>query len=223
MAATTVGAATTPPSLAEFLQSLSQSAKKEPETCPAQDKYCVPKLMFSSDVDDEHVDEAIEWADRWEKAGAKALVIEINTNGGDVDAGFRLSKRIEDSAIPVHCIVDGAAYSMGLYILESCATRAMTDRSSLMAHQPALGGELHGDSTRFENAAAELRALAASMARHVIRRMRISFEEYMERTAGPCQWWLESTQALRWGAVDGVVGNVKGYMAEWHLHGKPPL
>lgn len=222
MAAQTAGG-TTSQSIQDFLRALNQAPPATQESCPAQDKHCVPKFVLNKDIDDESVTEAIAWADAWEKAGAKALVIELNTNGGDIDSGFRLSKRIEESKVPVHCIVDGSAYSMGMYILQSCSTRAATFRSTAMTHQPSVGGRMYGPQSEYQNIVDMLRAMRNAMARHVMHRMRISFEEYQVRTAGSKQWWFDSVDMLRWGAVDGLVNTVPGYMAQWHLHGKPSL
>jgi len=141
--------------------------------------------------------------------GAEAIILELNTSGGGVGAGFRLSKAIENSKVPVVCVVDGEALSMGAYLLESCSTRIMTRRSSLMFHQPAIRGTVGGTREEFQNIAELLRTLESGMIEHLVARMNISAADMQKKIEGGKQWWMTFQEALETGAVDCAVGSTK--------------
>jgi ATP-dependent protease ClpP protease subunit len=137
-------------------------------------------------------------------AGAKAITIRINSRGGDVDAGMAISRAIEGVGVPVRCIVDGYSHSMAFYILQSCTTREMTARSTLLAHEPKLPPAAVADPETILNNMNYMRALARAMAEHESSRLTISLEEFMDLTDGK-DWILNSGPALEAGAIDAVV------------------
>lgn len=180
----------------------------------------VPKITFDVGVDDDAVEATIALMNKSVEAGAKAVVIEFNTPGGSVDAGFKLAKAIEDSPIPVHCVVDGMAASMGFYLLQSCSTRTMTSRSTLMAHEPAIGtAKFYGQQVRWQNIAELLRTTASAANHHLCHRMAISFEDFSKRIDGGREWWFTSEEALKWKAVDVVISDVPTMLQELRTTG----
>lgn len=191
-----------------LLQLMSGGAKPEAK-CPEKGN-CVPSYRFDKEVDDESVGETVDWLDAWETAGAKAVVIEFNTPGGSVDAGFTLAHRIEDAKVPVHCVVDGDAASMGFYLLQSCTTREMTKRSTLMAHTPSLsGGISDARQLQFNNYAERMRVMADAMSEHCQHRLKVSIADYKFRTRDGAQWWMNWQEGLNYGAVDQIAVSAK--------------
>lgn len=178
------------------------------EEAPAP-KEDVVHIKFNTDVNGLSALIAIGRIDKGIADGAKAILLELDTPGGSVKAGFRLSKAIEDSPIPVVCVVDGEADSMGFYILQSCDLRLMTRRSVLMAHQPALGGEMYGPTEQWKNWAEALRAMEWAMIEHMVAKMKITPEEMEKRIQGGQMWWFDWREAIHTGAVDGTVLSVK--------------
>jgi ATP-dependent protease ClpP protease subunit len=183
-------------------------------------EYLIPKIAFSAEVDDESTDATITLLSQAVKAGARAIVIEFNTPGGSVNAGFKLAKAIEQSPIPVHCVVDGQAASMGLYLLQSCTTRTMTSRSILMAHEPAIGvAQFYGSKWKWFGVYELLRTMAAAMNHHMSQRMNISYEEFCKRIDGK-EWWMASDEALAVAAVDSVIRDVPTMMKQLRTTGR---
>jgi ATP-dependent Clp protease protease subunit len=71
----------------------------------------------------------------------KAITVFINSNGGDVSAGFAIMEMVyrlrREYQIPVTMIVTGVAYSMGAVILQAASKRIMGELSTLMLHSPS--------------------------------------------------------------------------------------
>lgn len=63
------------------------------------------------------------------------LTVEINTPGGDIEAGFMMIDSIELCSKPVTTRVTGVAFSMGSLILAAGHTREALPNSSVMVHQ----------------------------------------------------------------------------------------
>lgn len=138
----------------------------------------------------------------------QALLIVFNSPGGDVDEGQRIARDFEQSEVPVFCVVDGEAASMGFYVLQSCRGRFMTTRSTLMAHEPSNGAPMVGNRFDHERWAESLKVTALAMAEHESKRLHISYEEFLKRTHdGDYDMGWDQAQAI--GAVDHVFGTVE--------------
>lgn len=169
----------------------------------------VASYRFNDEVNEESVKAALDAIDRAESEHATSFLLEINTPGGDVDEGFKLAKRIEDSKMQIACVVDGKAASMGFYILQSCSTRAMTKRSALMTHEPSLGGMFAGRQNDWASVAAAMKAISDGMAEHCNHRLTTTIKQYHDHTDGNKQWWFSWSDAQKFKAVDKVVDSVK--------------
>jgi ATP-dependent protease ClpP protease subunit len=174
---------------------------------PATTGHYVPKLWFNAEVTEESVSQAIQVLDAVKEAGAEAVIIEFNTPGGSIGAGFQLSKKIEDLGIPVVCVVDGMSASMGTYLLASCDVRIMTKRSFLMYHQPSTGTQ--GQARDLKNALSALEAIEGGFLEHSASKMKISVADLAAMVSGGKEWWMNWDVALAIGAVDCVVSSVK--------------
>lgn len=165
---------------------------------------------FSDDVDDDNITAVIKEINIEKAVGMKGIILVINSSGGDVDAGMKLSKFLERGAgIPSFCVVDGSAESMAFYILQSCTVRLMLKRSALMVHQPIHGQkDLRGQQDFWISIAQEIIASTNAMAEHNVHRMSIDINEYKARTAGGRQWYMNWDDAMKYGAVDGIIDSV---------------
>lgn len=163
-------------------------------------------LKLEGAIDDESMDALVAAVKEAPEDKGDAIVLEINSPGGEVDAGFKLVKAIERYHAKVVCIVDGEADSMASYIFVGCDVRAMTRRSVLMIHQPSIGGR--GQLNDIQNAVDWITALTSAMAEHYAARMRISAVELAAKVAGGRTLWMDWHAAQRWGAVDIVVDRV---------------
>jgi len=136
--------------------------------------------------------------------GSKMILIEINSPGGSVSAGFAISKAIEASNVSVACLVDGSADSMAMYVLQSCDIRMMTKRSVLMIHQPSVGIEKGGRINDFGNAVRALTALNHAMIEHIAARMNIPAQVIVDAIDGNKEMWMYWETAIHFDAVDIV-------------------
>lgn len=165
-------------------------------------------IQFESEVNKRSADATVAAIDEANQAGVSDIVILLNTPGGEVFEGKRISKAIEGSKSRVVCVVDGMAASMGMYILQSCDIRVMTKTSLLMAHQPSIRSAPGGVSEDFASLAEYLRVMNVSLAEHIAARMTVSADELIERTRGSREWWFDWKTALQFGAVDKVVSSI---------------
>jgi len=132
-----------------------------------------------------------------------AIVLDIDSGGGEFSAGFEIVKAIEHSPIPVICIVDGEAASMAFYILQSCDQRVMTRRSTLMWHGVTLVGGNGVNMINLPGLQNRLEAMNEAALAHVSHRLNIPASEVAEKIKYR-DWWMAATEALRVGAVDSV-------------------
>lgn len=164
-------------------------------------------LRLSGEIDDVSASTLVTAIEAAPHNKGDAIVIEINSPGGEVDPGFSIVKAIERYPAHVVCVVDGEADSMASYIYVSCDVRAMTRRSVMMIHQPALG--MRGQLNDVQNALDWIAALTSSMMEHYALRMHgITAVELAAKVAGGRTLWMDWKAAQRYGAVDIVIDRV---------------
>lgn len=130
------------------------------------------------------------------------VLIEINSPGGEVDAGFAIAKAIERSPIPVICVVDGQAASMMFYILQSCTVRAATPRAELMMHGVTLIGAVRASNVSV--LAKRIDVSNKAMIAQVAARMKITKEDIAAKISAG-DWWMDAEEALEVGAIDTII------------------
>ena len=64
-----------------------------------------PLYVFDDVVSEASVRRAVTWIRSQREAGAQALVIKIDSPGGEVDAGLRLVNTLGSVGIPTYCVV----------------------------------------------------------------------------------------------------------------------
>lgn len=201
------------PSLLELMELTKKPVEAPKVECQSNPKLktdrCVPKYRLSADINEDSTKPAIAWIEAANKAGADELLLEINTDGGEVPSGFELARAIEESDAPVTCVIDGNAISMGFYILQSCEKRVMTRRSRLMAHEPSWAFGASGHPNDWKAYADNLKTLADTFGYWCAHRLKVSLKEYHARVDGNQQWWLEADAAKKVGAVDEIIDTVK--------------
>lgn len=163
-----------------------------------------PRAYWLAEINEESAKATMEYMDAAVSRGDHGVTIYIHSPGGGVWAGFELAKHIEQSPIPVTCIVDGYAASMASFIFESCQVRIMTRRSSLMFHQPSIS-DVSGNEERLRNYAERLRMITVMLVEHSAARMRLTASQLLAKIEGGKEYWLSGDEALRIGAVDRVV------------------
>jgi membrane-bound serine protease (ClpP class) len=95
-----------------------------------------------------------------EAAGATAIVLEIETPGGRVDAAQRIVKVLTESTIPVYAFVNTHAWSAGAMIALAADSIYMVPGSSIGAATPIYGNGEKGSEKIVSAMRGEFRALA---------------------------------------------------------------
>lgn len=185
----------------------------------------VPRISLVGDIDEDSVAAVTAALQAVAKENPEAVVFEIDSPGGEVGAGLRLAKVLEDYPARLICVVDGDADSMAFFLLQSCPVRLMTKRSSLMMHRPFLvlnkaPSEL--DDVDKANIEARMNVLAAAMFEHYAARMGMLPENLALKIPGKKMWWMGWSEAVCSNAVDGVVGSVPGVLASLRSAGALP-
>lgn len=192
--------------LSELFKTYESTPAKPPKPKVEKGRAYVAMVHLEAEIDEEvagQVVREIGWAN---EDGASAVVLEINTPGGIVPNGFQIIRAIERSKAPVWCVVDGAAFSMGFAVLQSCHRRQMTKRSVLMAHEPWLwGAPPTDDPVQNENRKNMMAATARALAEQMCSRMALPFQDCRHRFSDGKEWWFDWEEADRWGAVDEIV------------------
>lgn len=173
-------------------------------------------VILEGEINGESVLKAIQDMAEVRQAG-EDVVLRINSPGGEMQAGFALSRTIEEWPTPVTCVVDGEAASMAMYIFQSCPVRVMTKRSVLMIHQPSISGGMAGHSEDWKAIADYLEASTWAMAQHLAYHMNCRPSYIMWRIKGGKMWWMKYNDAVIWGAVDRIVDTVQ------QVTGKPQI
>jgi membrane-bound serine protease (ClpP class) len=97
------------------------------------------------------------------QSGAEAIILEINTPGGTLEAAFDISKLILDSPVPVYAYVRYDALSAGAFLALSCRAFYMAPGSAIGAAEPrGMGGEELVDEKLFSAWEAKMRSAAVA-------------------------------------------------------------
>ena len=178
----------------------------------------IAHLHFNKVVDDDSAAELIKKIDAANDLHVQTILLELNTPGGSVTAGFDMAKAIEDSAAPVVCVVDNSAFSEGFYILQACKTRIMTYRSIIMLHYMTIS-EVSGSVHDLNQTLDMLQKMQLQWLAHSVRRMNITPEEALAKL-DHYAWWMLPFEAVETGAVDCEVDSVK-QVENSLVHGLP--
>lgn len=170
-------------------------AQTTPSACPAW-------IKLEGEIGD-----PAEFVEALHACADRAVVVEINSPGGNIFGALEMQKAIERHPHPVVCVVDGMAASAAFVTLQSCDLRVMTDRSVLMTHHAAIP-RAGGQSEELRNLTNVLVALDRAAALRVSKRMHITPEAYEARVSGGREWWLGLEDGLANHAIDCEVRDV---------------
>lgn len=178
---------------------------------PGPTVYLESAITFENEVNEDSVTVFLVELAQHISAKEKIIVVELDTPGGSVGAGIAMAKAIERSPVPVVCVVDGMAASMGLYILQSCDVRVMTKRSLLMGHEPS--ARMAGQPQALQDLAELLLRLSRAMAYHITARTNISPDDYLSKIAGGRELWFNFDDAVALKFVDYATDSTQDVLA----------
>jgi membrane-bound serine protease (ClpP class) len=95
-----------------------------------------------------------------EAAGARAVILDIETPGGRIDAAQRIVRAIQESAVPVYALVNMHAHSAGAMIALAARQIYMRPGSQIGAVTPVTGDGTKAPEKIVSAMRAEMRALA---------------------------------------------------------------
>lgn len=214
----TVAVSNTDSLVAQFLNFTPEENYVKPKVKSGE--HYVASMQLEGEIDVQSTKAFLKRLNQIEETKPEVIVIEFNSPGGMVGAGFLIAKAIEKIDIPVVCAVDGMAASMAYYILQSCDVRAMTKRSMLMAHAPLIPGiQMSGDQSKFKLMYERLHILTETMIYQYTFKTKISIEEMRKRCLNGGEWWMAWEEALKIGAVDAVIPSVKNLLTGFKKNG----
>jgi membrane-bound serine protease (ClpP class) len=94
------------------------------------------------------------------EAGAAAVILDIDTPGGRIDAAQQIVKAVAASEIPIHALVNTHAWSAGAIIALATDSIYMVPGSSIGAATPVTGGGQKAPEKIVSAMRSEMRALA---------------------------------------------------------------
>ncbi len=120
------------------------------------------------------------------EAGAQALILELDTPGGFVDAALQAREMLAELEVPVYAYVNTRALSAGAYLALAADYLYMSPRATLGAAEPRLAGTGEVTDEKFLSfweaemrVAAELRGRDPQLAAAMVRR-EIEIEDLVE-------------------------------------------
>ncbi len=190
---------------------------------PAYWRHFVPQMLLRGDIGDDTASSvealvaAVNDSQHQQTDGGaytgdrvEAVVLVLDTRGGEVQAGARIVAALTSLRVPLVCVVSDQAYSMGTYTLEAaCPVRLITDTGSLMLHEPYANGTVslqNPNRWTFSTQAEAQRVVGEGWLRVVAQRLHLTLQALLSRlaTAGG-EWWMSADDALRARAVDAIV------------------
>lgn len=162
-------------------------------------------VRFDGEVTQKSVALTINALEDIRTKGAKKAYLLINSPGGEVFSGSRLTNYIKSSPIPIYTICNGMCASMAAHIHQVGYKRLMTPKSILMFH-PASGGA-QGTVEQMTNRIKILKQFVDGLDMDIAKRSGIDYKEFKAELA--TELWIETPEALSRHFADGVV-NILG-------------
>ncbi len=167
------------------------------------------KMFLTEDICQETVEDAVRHIMQFNREDIeippeerKPILFYLNSNGGDVDAGFMLIDIILASKTPVYTINLGYQYSMGFLIGLAGHKRYATINAKFLHHDGT--NVVVNSSTKVKDQMKFQDKVEARIKDYVLSRTHITSAEYDKRLRQ--EWYLFATDAKKYGMVDYIVG-----------------
>lgn len=143
-----------------------------------------------------------------ESAEVKALLLLLNTVGGDIEAGLGISELIASMKKPTASLIVGGGHSIGVPLAVAASRSFIVPSASVTIHPVRLSGTVIGVEQTYHY----FERVSERIRRFVTEHSRISgtqFTEYMNRTGELTQdvgSVLDGQEAVRCGLIDELGG-----------------
>ncbi len=156
-----------------------------------------------------------------EEDAASALVLDINTPGGRLDATFKIRDALLGADVPTIAFINGDAFSAGALISLAAESIYMTPGSTIGAATPVTGTGEAADEKNVSAVRSTFRSTAEARGRdpEIAQGMvdpRVEIEGLVDDETLIA---MTSSEALEWGISDGTVDNLEAMLAEIGLEG----
>jgi ATP-dependent protease ClpP protease subunit len=212
----------------------AHAVAKEPRSIPAVAEVCRPDevpcvvTIAVTGVINELVAEQVSFYFQLaEFADADAVLLKLDSPGGEVAAGAKLRNTILRSKLPVHCLATGLVASTAFWVYESCPSpnRYVTPGTKFVTHRAYLsvpgGGSMQVEDLLL--AASELMKLNQLMAKDLGPRLGMTPAQWLTKvTQG--DWEIRTPEALHRHASDAVFadpGAALAFVASLYLLPQP--
>jgi ATP-dependent Clp endopeptidase proteolytic subunit ClpP len=161
-------------------------------------------LVFSGEVEQEEVNDAVEYLRDLRAASLDPITVVLNSPGGDVFFGlllFDILQEMRADGIEVTVKVKGLAASMGSVLAQAGDIRIASRNSWYMIHEPA--SFILGKAGDIKREAKLLEELHKQLCAIIAERSTLSAAEVARRSRDK-DWWLPAPDAWRLGFFDEV-------------------
>lgn len=136
----------------------------------------------------------------------EAIVMYINSPGGEVSAGLALYDVMQAVSCPVHTICVGTAASMGAVLFLSGDHREIFPHAKVMIHDPLIPEGVGGSALRVENISRELMKTREVIGSIIGKHTGKSMDEVYAAMAKDT--YFDATQALEFGLADAIIERI---------------
>lgn len=139
-------------------------------------------------------------------SSSESLTVHINSQGGDVDAGFAIYDILRSTGKEITTIIEGQCYSIATVIALAGDSRLATQNSGFLIHNPWTQPE-PGDAKKMRQAADVLDKFQAKIAEFYSKITGLSVENILQEMEK--DEFMDLTTAKEYGFITGIIETVK--------------
>jgi len=162
-------------------------------------------VYLDGDIEDGNAKEIIETLLKLDTINNKDITLYINSSGGSVSAGLAIYDVMNMIKSDVRTICIGRCASMASILLINGAKgkRGILENAEVMIHEVSSG--TFGKVTEMQEKLDHSKILNDKLHKIIAQKTKRTIQEVKRDTLNKDNW-IDSTQALRWGFVDEIVG-----------------
>ena len=130
------------------------------------------------------------------------ILLYVNSNGGDVDAGFALIDAIQNSKTPVYTVNLGFQYSMGFLIGIAGHKRFATKNAKFLMHDGS--NFIYNSGAKAQDQMEFHKKVEARVKDYILAMSNLAEEEYDKNLR--VEWYMFADEAKQKGFVDMIIG-----------------
>ncbi len=176
---------------------------------PSMAKFCKPDeipctvTLGLGDINDGTAERFAFYFQASEIVKADAILVVIDSPGGEVEAGSTIRQLIKTSKVPVHCLANDITASVAFWIYQTCPSRYITKGTRLVTHRAFIRKMEDAQVEDLLKAAAVLVRINSAQARDIGARMQITPEAWLKRVTAR-DWEIKADKAVALHAADAV-------------------